>query len=96
MGLSAIKQETRLALQARMGEPCTYTDENGIVPNVDHIAAGLIALASGGDDYELVLAAEQPIAGTTVIGRFEAGEGLQTRLEGKVLNLDRLGYRHGG
>jgi hypothetical protein len=41
MGLSAIKRETRLALQARMGEPCTYTTEDGVVPTAEHVAAGL-------------------------------------------------------
>lgn len=41
MGLSAIKKEARLAIQGRMGEPCTYTDENGLVPTAEHEAAGL-------------------------------------------------------
>lgn len=41
MGLSAIKQEARLAIHGRMGEPCTYTDENGTVPTAEHVAAGL-------------------------------------------------------
>jgi hypothetical protein len=41
MGLSAIKRETRLAIHNEMGEPCTYTDESGTVPTVEHVAAGL-------------------------------------------------------
>lgn len=41
MGLSAIKQAARLAIHGRMGEPCTYTDENGVVPTAEHVAAGL-------------------------------------------------------
>ncbi len=57
---------------------------------------GLITLATGGDDYELVLASPRPIAGMTVIGRFDAGQGLQVRLGGALVGLDRLGYRHGG
>lgn len=42
MGLSAIKTEARLALHARMGEPCTYTDgTDPVVPSVEQVAAGL-------------------------------------------------------
>lgn len=41
MGLSAIKQEARLAIHNRMGEPCLYTDADGTVPTAEHSAAGL-------------------------------------------------------
>jgi hypothetical protein len=42
MGLSAIKAAARLAIQERMGEPCTYSDgETATVPTLDHQAAGL-------------------------------------------------------
>ncbi len=42
MGLSAIKAAARLAIQGRMGEPCTYSDgENPTVPTLEHQAAGL-------------------------------------------------------
>lgn len=42
MGLSAIKTEARLALHARMGEPCIYSDgENPSVPTIEQQAAGL-------------------------------------------------------
>lgn len=45
MGLSAEKKDARLRLHARMAEPCTYTDENGLVPNAQHEAAGLTLAA---------------------------------------------------
>lgn len=45
MSLSAIKTNTRLAIQARMGEPCSYTDEDGTVPTADQIAEGLVFTA---------------------------------------------------
>ena len=72
----------------------------------DHLAA-LIALAAGGDDYELVLTsaperAEHVIAAAaaagvrmTVIGRMGQGQGVRTLYQGHEAAIDRLGYRHG-
>ena len=72
----------------------------------DHRAA-LIALATGGDDYELVLTAaperaEHVIAAAatagvrmSVIGRMAQGEGVRVLYQGREAPLDRLGYRHG-
>lgn len=46
MGLSAIKQEARLAIHRRMGEPCTYTDGGDpTMPTVEQSAAGLTLTA---------------------------------------------------
>ena len=65
---------------------------------------GLLALATGGDDYEIVCAvppgsldAFTALAGmaVTVVGAFEAGEGAVISLYGKALQVPRLGYRHG-
>jgi len=70
-------------------------------------AAALAALATGGDDYELVCtaAAEQAVglmaraqaAGVrmTAVGRIMAGAGVSASYEGREARLDRLGYRHG-
>lgn len=64
-------------------------------------------LASAGDDYEIVCAAapdRAPLlqaaaaeAGLplTPVGRLELGEGVEARLDGRPLPLDRLGWRHG-
>lgn len=42
MGLSAEKTQARLALHARMGEPCTYSDgAEPSVPTIEHIGLGL-------------------------------------------------------
>ena len=66
----------------------------------------LIALATGGDDYELVLTAaperaEHVIAASaaagvrmTVIGRMSDGQGVRALYQGREAPLDRLGYRH--
>lgn len=46
MGLSAIKQEARLAIHETMGEPCTYTDNGDpAIPTAEQIAAGLVLTA---------------------------------------------------
>jgi len=45
MGLSAIKNDTRLALHAEMGEPCSYTYGTDIVPTEEQALAGLILTA---------------------------------------------------
>lgn len=66
----------------------------------------LIALATGGDDYELVLTAaperaEHVIAAAavagvrmTAIGRVESGQGVRALYRGREAPLNRLGYRH--
>lgn len=42
MGLSAIKREARLAIHARMGEPCTYSNgSDPTVPTLEQQASGL-------------------------------------------------------
>ncbi len=67
----------------------------------------LIALASGGDDYELVCTAaperaEHAIAAAsiagvrmTVVGRMTEGQGMRATYEGRDVTPPRLGYRHG-
>ena len=67
----------------------------------------LIDLVTGGDDYELVLAAaperaealiaaaEQAGARMTVIGRVREGRGARALYEGREVHLERQGYRHG-
>ena len=66
----------------------------------------LIALASGGDDYELVLtaaperavhviaAAETAGVRMTVVGRMIEGQGVRGLYQGREVQLGRLGYRH--
>lgn len=41
MGLSAIKKTARLAIQGRMGEPCSYSDGDASVPTLEQQAEGL-------------------------------------------------------
>ena len=69
--------------------------------------AALAALATGGDDYELVctaaaeravrLIAEAEAVGVrmSVVGRMAAGVGVGVTHNGREARLDRLGYRHG-
>jgi len=70
-------------------------------------AAALAQLATGGDDYEIVLTAspvgaqhlieEGRQAGRvlTEIGKVAAGQGVRVTCAGKELALDRTGWRHG-
>lgn len=60
-------------------------------------AAGLLALATGGDDYELVCTAAPERAdalGMTVIGEVVAGAGIVVTYEGDVLDPGAGGWRH--
>lgn len=45
MGLSAIKNATRLAIQSRMGEPCSYSFGGDVVPTEEQALAGLVLTA---------------------------------------------------
>ena len=56
---------------------------------------GLLDLASGGDDYEVVCTGSRPIEGFTVIGEVTSGEGVVVSLEGEVLAEGAGGWRHG-
>ena len=56
---------------------------------------GLVRLATGGDDYEVVATfAQTPPQGFTVIGEITAGEGVEARASGGVLRLSDQGWRH--
>jgi thiamine-monophosphate kinase len=60
--------------------------------------AALVALATGGDDYEIVcaLSPDQPVpAGFTVVGSFGAGQGARPTFKGAAVPVDRLGWTHG-
>ncbi len=69
--------------------------------------AGLMALASGGDDYEVICTASPEEADAlrhaserlglplTPIGSVSAGQGVLTRLNGRLVSAGRGGYRHG-
>ncbi len=58
-------------------------------------AAALTALATGGDDYEIVVTAPKVLPGFQRIGRVGEGAGVTVRLNGQPLKIDRAGYRHG-
>lgn len=60
-------------------------------------ASALLALTTGGDDYEIVGAAKAslPEAPWTVVGRFGEGRGVTVRIGGRAVAVPRPGYRHG-
>lgn len=61
-------------------------------------AAGLAKLATGGDDYELLLTASPEAAerlGLPIIGEVLAGDGVEVRAGGQILETGAGGWRHG-
>lgn len=56
--------------------------------------AALLALAAGGDDYEIVCAAAHAPEGFTIVGAFEEGQGVLVTHNGRTLTPGQLGYRH--
>ncbi len=61
-------------------------------------AEALAALASGGDDYQVVCALPpgfEPPEGLTIIGRFVEGQGAIARFEGREIEVARQGWTHG-
>lgn len=61
-------------------------------------ATALAALATGGDDYQIVcaLAPDRPAPDDwTVVGMFETGQGVVATFEGAAVAVDRLGWTHG-
>jgi thiamine-monophosphate kinase len=60
-------------------------------------AEALTALATGGDDYQIVCALDAAIevpAGLTVIGRFVEGQGVIACVNGGEIEVPRLGWTH--
>jgi thiamine-monophosphate kinase len=58
-------------------------------------AAARLRLATGGDDYQIVCVGEHPIAGFTVMGVAEAGEGVEVLAGGRPVDPGNGGWRHG-
>jgi len=58
-------------------------------------AAGLLRLATGGDDYEVVCVAPRPLPGFTVVGEATAGQGIRVLAGGRPLDAGPGGWRHG-
>jgi thiamine-monophosphate kinase len=56
--------------------------------------AGLVALASGGDDYEIVAASPVALPGFTVIGEVTAGREVEVTSAGRRIDPGRGGWRH--
>ncbi len=62
------------------------------------MAEALTALATGGDDYQIVCAldaAREVPAGLTVVGRFVDGQGVTACWNGDAIPVPRLGWTHG-
>jgi thiamine-monophosphate kinase len=55
----------------------------------------LVALASGGDDYEIVATSPVAAPGFTVIGEVVEGQGIEVRLDGRAVEAGAGGWRHG-
>lgn len=61
----------------------------------DDLASAMLALASGGDDYELVCAAPSEVAPMHAVGRFVSQPGTTVRFRGRTLPAAKAGFRHG-
>ena len=59
------------------------------------LEAAHVALASGGDDYEIVCTGPRPIEGLTIIGEVSEGEGVELVWQGKSRAAPAGGWRHG-
>lgn len=55
----------------------------------------LRSLASGGDDYQIVCAAAQPLEGFAVVGELIAGSGVEVIAGGRSIEAGPGGWRHG-
>jgi len=55
----------------------------------------MVALATGGDDYEVVATFSGPVPdGFTAVGEVSAGQGVDVHLDGAPVAVDRAGWRH--
>jgi thiamine-monophosphate kinase len=64
----------------------------------EDIAAGLLRLASGGDDYEIVCTMPAEVKkppGLAVVGHVAAGEGIEVKVQGRRLDPGAGGWTHG-
>jgi len=100
----AIASQVRLKLDlARM--PVSPAAAAWLAGEADQ-AAARVSLATSGDDYEIVCTASPETAAAlqeearavglalTVIGRVCVGEGVEVRLDGRLVSTPRTGYRH--
>lgn len=74
--------------------PLSPSAQTWLAGQEDRIAA-LIALASGGDDYEIVCAAPAPIDGFTIVGSLTADGERDVRVDGTPVDAGPGGWRHG-
>jgi thiamine-monophosphate kinase len=58
-------------------------------------AAALVALASGGDDYEDRRLRTVALPGFTVVGEASAGQGVEVHRRGRRSDAGPGGWRHG-
>ena len=54
-----------------------------------------LALASGGDDYEIVACGPVALPGFTVVGEASAGQGIEVLVAGRPVDPGPGGWRHG-
>jgi thiamine-monophosphate kinase len=93
-GHSGLASKVALVLDLDM-MPLSSSDRTWLGAQSDH-AVGLVALASGGDDYEVVCtSAAGSLPGLTQIGRVEAGEGVQVQAGGRLVSPGIGGWQHG-
>jgi thiamine-monophosphate kinase len=102
-----IGEASGLGVEIELGSIPISPSARFFLPSGDDELGSRLALATSGDDYEIVCAcppgkatafqAAALEAGVplTVIGRMVAGQGVRTVFRGRPVPLDRLGWRHG-
>jgi thiamine-monophosphate kinase len=55
----------------------------------------MVALATGGDDYELIITSPRLLPGFAPIGQVIEGKGVEVLLDGRPVVVTRAGWRHG-
>lgn len=91
-GHIASASKVRLVLQLEQ-VPLSVSAKAWLLAQAD-LAAARIALASGGDDYEVVATSSVALPGFTVIGEVVEGRGIDVRFNGTSMDPVVGGWRH--
>lgn len=90
-----IAEASAVRLTLDLGRVPLSTPARAWLAGQPDITQALVALASGGDDYEIVATSPVALPGFTVIGEVSAGQGIEVISAGRRLQPGAGGWRHG-